>query len=483
MTDSTAAVTEDLKNLEVTEPEQTNDNQNEAVEAEVKKNKKKKKKKKNKNKSSEQEGSPAAQAALAAAEQEQRSKEELLKALYGHRAPRPSPEESLSKEHRFWSTQPVPQHGSQAPQEETNGPIEVKEVKDVRAKPLNLPKGFAWCNCDMNDEKIVDEVYYLLYENYVEDDDNMFRFDYSREFLKWALKPPGYHIDLHVGVRNTANNKLMGFITGIPADVAVNHTTAKMVEINFLCVHKQLRAHRLAPVLIKEVTRRTNLKNVWQAVYTAGVVLPKPIAKNRYFHRTLNPKKLIDIGFSRLQPRMTLNMTIKLYRVPAEPSTPGIRELQEKDIVQAHRLLNDYLNNFKLHQVFTVEEFRHVFFPRDNVINTYVVEDPETKQLTDMCSFYTLPSTIIGHPRHNTLKAAYSFYNVANKTSWTNLMADALVFARQKDFDVFNALNVMENQTFFKNLKFGPGDGNLQYYLYNWACPELQPNQVGLVLL
>ncbi len=29
--------------------------------------------------------------------------------------------------------------------------------------------------------------------------------------------------------------------------------------------------NRLAPVLIKEVTRRVNLRNIWQAVYTAGM--------------------------------------------------------------------------------------------------------------------------------------------------------------------------------------------------------------------
>ena len=34
-------------------------------------------------------------------------------------------------------------------------------------------------------------------------------------------------------------------------------------EINFLCVHKTLRAKRLAPVLIKEVTRRVNRCNMW----------------------------------------------------------------------------------------------------------------------------------------------------------------------------------------------------------------------------
>lgn len=37
----------------------------------------------------------------------------------------------------------------------------------------------------------------------------------------------------------------------------------KLAEINYLCVHKKLRAKRLAPVLIKEVTRRVNLTGVF----------------------------------------------------------------------------------------------------------------------------------------------------------------------------------------------------------------------------
>ena len=55
----------------------------------------------------------------------------------------------------------------------------------------------------------------------------------------------------------------------------------KMVEINFLCVHKKLRSKRVAPVLIREITRRVHLEGIFQAVYTAGVVLPKPVGTCR----------------------------------------------------------------------------------------------------------------------------------------------------------------------------------------------------------
>ncbi|CAK5074662.1 unnamed protein product [Meloidogyne enterolobii] len=49
-------------------------------------------------------------------------------------------------------------------------------------------------------------------------------------------------------------------------------------------------------------------------------------------------------------------------------------------------------------------------------------------------------------------------------------------------FDVYNALDLMENQSFLEELKFGIGDGNLQYYLYNWKCPDIAPARIGLVL-
>ncbi len=381
-------------------------------------------------------------------------------------------------EFRFWSTQPVPRL-DEKPTE--HGAIESRQLSEVMKIPYPLPAQFEWSSIDISDPTQVNEVYSLLSENYVEDDDNMFRFDYSRDFLKWALQPPGYLKDWHVGVRMIATKKLFGFISAIPADMKVYDRTMKMVEINFLCVHKKLRSKRLAPVLIKEITRRVNLTDVWQAVYTAGVVLPKPVASNRYYHRSLNPKKLIEIGFSRLQNRMTMARTIKLYKLPESPQIPGIRPMVEKDVAAVTRLINEYLSKFSLHQHFTEDETRHWLIPRDVFVYCYVVE--RDGKLTDFCSFYSLPSTVIGHEKYNNLKAAYSFYNVANTVSWNDLMTDALIYAKKNDFDVFNALNVMQNDEFLNKLKFGIGDGHLQYYLYNWRCPTMEPSQVGLVLL
>ena len=66
-----------------------------------------------------------------------------------------------------------------------------------------------------------------------------------------------------MGVRGGKKKKLFGMITGIPVSMVLNGQHVETAEINFLYVHKSLRAKRLAPVLIKEITRRVNECDIW----------------------------------------------------------------------------------------------------------------------------------------------------------------------------------------------------------------------------
>lgn len=99
--------------------------------------------------------------------------------------------------------------------------------------------------------------------NYVEDDDVTFRFDYSKDFLRWALLTPNSKPDWILGVRAGNKRRLFGMITGIPVQMNLNGHRVMCAEINFLCVHKESREQRLAPLLIEEVTRRVNCSQIW----------------------------------------------------------------------------------------------------------------------------------------------------------------------------------------------------------------------------
>lgn len=162
-------------------------------------------------------------------------------------------------------------------------------------------------------------------------------------FLRWALQPPTGVKSWLVGVRGGKKNRLFGFIAGIPVHLGLNGIDKQVCEINFLCVHKNLRTKRLAPVLIKEITRRVNLTDTWQAVYTAGITIPTPVANSTYWHRSLNPKKLVETHFSPLPAGTPMSRYLKLQKLPAKPQIPGMRPMEPRDVPTVYKLLNTYL--------------------------------------------------------------------------------------------------------------------------------------------
>ena len=360
-----------------------------------------------------------------------------------------------------------------------------------------------------------------------------------------ALKSPDWTKEWHVGVRASKTQQLLAFISAVPASIRVRKNIIKCSEVNFLCVHKKLRSKRLTPVLIREVTRRCNLLGTYQAIYTAGIVLPKPVSTCRYFHRSLDWLKLYEIGFSPLPSNSTKLRQVSKYQLPTSTSTPNLRPMQEKDIEGVRSLLQRYLSRFDIAPEFSSEEIKHWLLHDEKlcveqVVWSYVVEDPSTQgHITDFFSFYCLESSVIKSEKHETVRAAYGFYyatEVAFITTYDDekplkdrlhlLMTDALIIAKkvcalpipplrfpssfshgsanitflplllQYKFDVFNALTLLDNPLFLEPLKFGAGDGQLHYYLFNYRTPpiaggvdgrnkvpERQRGGVGVVML
>ncbi|XP_048035462.1 glycylpeptide N-tetradecanoyltransferase 1b [Megalobrama amblycephala] len=386
-------------------------------------------------------------------------------------------QEARKHTYRFWDTQPVPKIDEEVT---SHGPIK-SEMPNVREESYSLPQEFIWDTLDLGNQEQLRELCVLLNENYMEEDDNTLRLHYSPQFLIWALCPPGGQSQWHCGVRVNSSQKLVGFISAIPATIKVFDTELKMVEVNFLCVHKKLRSKRMAPVLIKEITRRVHQQGISQAVYGTSAVLPKPIATCRYWHRWLNPRKLIELNFSSLTRNMTLQRALKLNRLPEMTKTAGLRPMTVQDVLVVQALLREHLKAFHLSPVLTLEDVKHWLLPQDGVIDTYVVESM-VGTVTDMVSFYTLPSTALNHPVHKGLKAACGLYCISKATPLLQLMEDTLIICKAKGFDVFSAMDVMDNKAFLEPLKFRMGDVHKQYYFYNWRCPEISSDKVGVVL-
>lgn len=210
----------------------------------------------------------------------------------------------------------------------------------------------------------------------------------------------------------------------------------------------------------------------------------------------------------------------KAYAIVSEVGSSRLNLIYIKSIVMY--FLSKYLKNFDLAPIFTQEEFEYLCQSRPNIVSSFVVEvsftslhilhtkvhetfvysfyQQENGDITDFISYYHLSSTIMNHPQYKTLNACYLYYHATSKTPLVDLVQDCIVQAHnvklrtifhvdlvlfrrdsvlfQNDFDVFNALDLLDNKSFLEKLKFGVGDGNLQYYIYNWKCPIMEPGKV-----
>lgn len=89
--------------------------------------------------------------------------------------------------YKFWQTQPVPRFDDKVDKGKTvvEGPIKTIDPEQVSKEPDALLEGFEWVTLNLDDEVELREVYELLSGHYVEDDNAMFRFNYSTSFLNW----------------------------------------------------------------------------------------------------------------------------------------------------------------------------------------------------------------------------------------------------------------------------------------------------------
>ena len=86
------------------------------------------------------------------------------------------------------------------------------------------------------------------------------------------------------------------------------------------------------------------------------------------------------------------------------------------------------------------------------------------------------------------MQVAYLYYYAYTTNKLIEIIKYALYYAKELaevKFDVFNCLNIMENGEFAPQLKFGIGDGTLNFYMYNYGLKNgfLQPHKLATVLV
>ncbi|KAF1743159.1 hypothetical protein MXB_2626 [Myxobolus squamalis] len=237
-------------------------------------------------------------------------------------------------EHKFWSQQPVSETQRKI-EKEVNEPIDKNsKISEISQTAITLPPGFEWCSIDIRDPLIIAPQHL------------------NWSILRTALIQSGYFPECIRCIRFNRTGKLIASIVATPDELNIGGKKIKVVFVDFLCIAKEFRSKRLSPVLIKEITRLTNLRGIFHALHTGAIVLPTCVASPAYYHRFLNPKKLLTSGFSTLPDNMKLSLYCKIHKTPSKLSTHGFREMKIADVKHVTKLLNDYQQKFRLAKIF-----------------------------------------------------------------------------------------------------------------------------------
>lgn len=337
--------------------------------------------------------------------------------------------------HEFWSTQPVPNDKINY---DKDGEIDASHNRNI--KSIILPDGYVWSCCSLQ------ELYPFLLKHYISGD--VFDFAYSEDMIIWSLYAPGFKEYWHIAIREESSGKLAAFISGVPLHIRVIDNEIPVTQVNFLCVRSDLRSMGFAPLLIREITRRSNIYNVWQAVYTASICIPTPVCQVDYWHRLLNVEKLNRLGFSDTDESKHMLQ-----------GKTCLRKMTDEDVSYVTKLFKDHTSSFKIAPVVNEEYVRYWLLPRRGILYSYVDKDKDK-----FVSFYSVP--LVHRETGEIIHQAYIFYMVGDSLN------DAAHIAKKEGFDMLNCTNAgIRNSELLKNM-FCMGDGTNHYYLYNWATRD-----------
>jgi len=260
-----------------------------------------------------------------------------------------------AKKNPFWNSLPMTRFGEIVSEEG------IIKNTTYDSRPTALPPGFEWATYDLNNPSHLHQIVTLLDNHYIQFEEK-YKMSVTKEFLTYKLLKPGYISDLFLGIRDSNTKEIMGFHSGVPHKMNINGNEINVCEQGNLCVLPRLRLkYQFAKLLSIELIRRTRAHDIMIEIFSS------------YTCNSQQP-------FTELGIFETLNIPVMNRK-----RIPGIRKMNESDVPQVHSLYSIYNKKYKAYYIYSMDEFRHIALPKENVVQTLVVE--KGGRITDYISY------------------------------------------------------------------------------------------------
>uniref|UniRef100_A0A6C0EBD9 glycylpeptide N-tetradecanoyltransferase n=1 Tax=viral metagenome TaxID=1070528 RepID=A0A6C0EBD9_9ZZZZ len=381
--------------------------------------------------------------------------------------------------HKFWKNKPVVDFKEYIRQSEEIEDLSKREIYS-QDTPLKLPLGFRWdLNSDLND------VTEFLKNNYLVDKTEKFRLNYTSEFLRWSLYD-GFILTLK------KEDDICGCIGVNYKNVIIYNKKVKMAEATYLCTDVKLRSKNMASVLIDEAVRIACHNGVSNGCFTTERKVPSPITKLKYYHRPINFEKLNDAEFIN-KTFVDVDKKIDYFSVKEKSY---LEDATLEDIDKIYDIYLENLKQFTITAEYTKEQLQHYLFSDFSKTYVYKIDG----QIVDFGSFYNLDyiykKEITEDEKlvtvEDNIKTSYLLLSTSQNILTEAMLKELIIKSSENNSDVFNLLDMMDignaicapefdiddYDKIYGSLKFMRGNAHVYFYLFNWKCQPILPNQI-----
>jgi ribosomal protein S18 acetylase RimI-like enzyme len=376
-----------------------------------------------------------------------------------------TPEMALAHKYNWWSKQPVAKLEEHA--------VNSEPISDLLAQPLPQQRGFAgkngtslynWDSEFTNEE--VGGIYRLDTEQY--------QISYDRSYFDWwtSVGKP-----IRVGIRQTSNGVLAGFLIGRIVDLQIAGETQHMFEVGCIWVGPKYRCKQTANFLMDEARRRALEQGVQLGTFVNTVIVPSPCCVWDSWIRELCPERLIEL-FPVTQEE-SYEEKVKMLELRENLLVPGLRRMEEKDIDSVVELFNSY-NIYSVWVVMDAARARAELL--NAAVNTWVVEN-ENGVITDLVSYIERDWTVKQPWSRQTpvVKTAHIIYQLfTGSIAMTRIFTDIMIHAKAAGVDLFEIDGTGETEIYRTNLRFTKHGYQKFLNFYNWRSEPLKPKQIGI---
>jgi len=259
-------------------------------------------------------------------------------------------------------------------------------------------------------------------------------------------------------------------------------TNRRTAVVNFLCLGREYRKKKLAPVMIREITERVNRKGIYKAVFTAGEKLPRALTTSRYYHKVIRKEGLIKKGFCDPEDIESEGTEGEICIEGDDLDTWAgsadrkntLRRARADEVEKVCEMYRRKYSKLEMFCDFTPEQFRYYVCTREGVSACLVNEDA-----TEFVSLFFIDTRVV--EGSGTIRTAYLYYYYGKDTH--KLMRRLVEHLKAENAcDVLNALCQEQNtEEALTREGFLKGDGDLCYYLFNGESRKIEEKENGFI--